>query len=276
MTLSRRWLGSGLLMMVLAAYTAYAVAPLLWVATMSVRTTTEISDEHYGWPHPFHWAQFRAAWVDSSFSTYFLNSTMVVVGSVAVLTLVGAAAAHCLARYRFRGNRLIYGILFSSIIFPPQVVLISIYQVLVKYGLYDNLWGLALVYVSLQLPLTIYLLEGFFARIPQDLFDAAKVDGYGDIEIFFRLVLPVGMPAVATTVILNFILLWNEYLFAVVLITDDGLRTLPIGIQRFMGDHFQDIGMIATGVMISVIPVVVVYAFFSEKLIQGMTAGAVK
>ncbi len=274
--LNHRSLSSGLLMAVLVAYTAYATAPMLWVATMSVRTTTEISAEHYAWPNPFHWGQFRAAWVDSSFSTYFLNSTMVVVGSVAVLTLVGAAAAHCLARYRFRGNRLIYGILFSSIIFPPQVVLISIYQVLVKYGLYDNLWGLGLVYVSLQLPLTIYLLEGFFARIPQDLFDAAKVDGYGDVEIFLRLVLPVGMPALATTVILNFILLWNEYLFAVVLITDDDLRTLPVGIQRFMGDHFQDIGMIATGVMISVIPVILVYAFFSEKLIQGMTAGAVK
>lgn len=272
----RRFLGSGGLMAILVAYTAYSTAPFLWVATMSVRTTTEISADHYAWPNPFHWEQFREAWVDSSFSTYFANSLMVVAASVAVLTLVGAAAAHCLARYRFHGNRLIYSILFSSIVFPPQVVLISIYQVLVEYGLYNSRLGLALVYISLQLPLTIYLLEGFFARIPQDLFDAAKVDGYGDAEIFLRLVLPVGMPAIATTVILNFILLWNEFLFAVVLITDDELRTLPVGIQRFMGDHFQDIGMIATGVMISVIPVILVYAFFSEKLIQGMTAGAVK
>jgi ABC-type glycerol-3-phosphate transport system permease component len=276
MVLSRKWFSSGGLMAILVAYTVYSTAPFVWVGTMSVRTTTEISADHYAWPHPFHWEQFRAAWVDSSFSTYFTNSAMVVIGSVAVLTLFGAAAAHCLARYRFRGNRLIYGILFSSIIFPPQIVLISIYQLLVKYGLYDSLWGLGLVYVSLQLPLTIYLLEGFFARIPQDLFDAAKMDGYGDLEIFFRLVLPVGLPAIATTVILNFILLWNEYLFAVVLITDDELRTLPVGIQRFMGDHYQDIGMIATGVMISVIPVIIVYAFFSEKLIQGMTAGALK
>ncbi len=272
----RKYLSSGVLMAILVAYTVYSTAPFLWVGTMSVRTTTEISANHYAWPNPFHWEQFREAWVDSNFSTYFLNSTMVVVASVAILTIIGAAAAHCLARYRFRGNRLIYGILFSSIVFPPQVVLISIYQVLVEYNLYDNLVGLVLVYVSLQLPLTIYLLEGFFARIPQDLFDAAKVDGYGDIEIFLRLVLPVGMPAIATTVILNFILLWNEFLFATVLITDEGLRTLPVGIQRFMGDHFQDVGMIATGVMISVIPVIIVYAFFSEKLIQGMTAGAVK
>jgi multiple sugar transport system permease protein/raffinose/stachyose/melibiose transport system permease protein len=271
-----RALGRGGLMAILVAYTAFAGFPFLWVGTMSLRTTTEIAYNHYGWPSPAHWAKFRAAWIDSAFNTYFANSATVVIGSVAVITLVGAAAAHCLARYRFRGNRLVYFILFSSIILPPQIVLIAVYQTLVEYNLYDTLWGLGLVYVSLQLPLTIYLLEGFFARIPQDLFDAAKVDGYGDFEIFFRLVLPVGMPAIATTVILNFILLWNEFLFAVVLISDDELRTLPVGIQRFMGDHFQDIGMIATGVMISVLPVIVVYAFFSEKLIQGMTAGAVK
>ena len=132
------------------------------------------------------------------------------------------------------------------------------------------------VYVALQLPLTVYLLEGFFARIPQDLFDAAKIDGYGDLEIFWRIALPVGMPAIATTLILNFIQLWNEFLFAVVLLSDQGARTLPIGIRAYMGDYFQDIGMIATGMMIAVIPVVIVYAFFSEKLIQGMTAGAVK
>jgi ABC-type glycerol-3-phosphate transport system permease component len=275
MMLSRA-LGRGGLMAVLVAYTAFAGFPFLWVGTMSLRTTTEIAYNHYGWPSPAHWAKFRAAWIDSAFNTYFANSATVVIGSVAVITLVGAAAAHCLARYRFRGNRLVYFILFSSIILPPQIVLIAVYQTLVEYNLYDTLWGLGLVYVSLQLPLTIYLLEGFFARIPQDLFDAAKVDGYGDFEIFFRLVLPIGMPAIATTVILNFILLWNEFLFAVVLISDDELRTLPVGIQRFMGDHFQDIGMIATGVMISVLPVIVVYAFFSEKLIQGMTAGAVK
>jgi len=271
-----RGFGRSALALVIGIYTIYTVAPFLWLATMSVRTTTEISFNHYAWPHPFHWEQFRIAWVDSNFATYFWNSTCVVVGAVAVVTLVGAAAAHALARYRFPGNRLIYAILFSSIIFPPQITLISLYQILVDYDLYNSLFGLMLVYISLQLPLTIYLLEGFFARIPQDLFDAAKMDGYGDIEIFIRIVLPIGMPAIATTLILNFIQLWNEFLFAVVLITDPEKRTLPIGIRAFMGDHFQDIGMIATGVMISVVPVILVYVFFSEKLIRGMTAGAIK
>lgn len=271
-----RLFGRGALALVLGLYTVYTLGPFLWLATMSVRTTAEISADHYALPTTFRWEQFRSAWVDSDFATYFWNSTLVVVGAVAVVTFIGAAAAHALARYRFRGNRLIYGILFSSIIFPPQITLISLYQILVEYDLYNSLVGLSLVYVSLQLPLTVYLLEGFFARIPQDLFDAAKIDGYGDFEIFRRIVLPIGMPAIATTLILNFIQLWNEFLFAVVLITDPDKRTLPIGIRAFMGDHFQDIGMIATGVMISVIPVIVAYVFFSEKLIRGMTAGAVK
>jgi ABC-type glycerol-3-phosphate transport system permease component len=271
-----RLFNRSMLAVVLGIYTIYTLGPFLWLATMSVRTTAEISADHYALPRVFHWEQFRVAWVDSDFATYFWNSTVVVIGAVAAVTLIGAAAAHALARYRFRGNRLIYGVLFSSIIFPPQITLISIYQILVNYNLYNSLLGLTLVYISLQLPLTVYLLEGFFARIPQDLFDAAKMDGYGDLEIFWKIVLPVGMPAIATTLILNFIQLWNEFLFAVVLITDPDKRTLPIGIRAFMGDHFQDIGMIATGVMISVIPVIIAYVFFSEKLIRGMTAGAIK
>jgi multiple sugar transport system permease protein/raffinose/stachyose/melibiose transport system permease protein len=148
--------------------------------------------------------------------------------------------------------------------------------VLVEYGLFNSLLGLTLVYVSIQLPLTIFILEGFFARLPQDLFDAAKLDGYSDFEIFWRITLPIGLPAIATTVILNFIHLWNEFLYAVVLITDEDKRTLPLGIQKFMGDQLEDIGMIATGLMIAIVPVILIYALFSERLIQGMTAGAVK
>jgi len=271
-----RLLRRGGLMAAVVLYTLYSAMPFLWVGTMSVRTTSEISAAHFAWPETFHWDKFRTAWVDSNFAQYFWNSTVVVVSAVAIVTLLGAAAAHCLARYNFRGNRLVYFILFSSIVFPPQIILISLFQVLVEYDLYNSRLGLTIVYVSLQLPLTVYLLEGFFARIPQDLFDAAKMDGYSDLQIFWRIVVPVGMPAIATTVILNFIQLWNEFLFAVVLLSDQESRTLPLGIRAYMGDYFQDIGMIATGMMIAVIPVVVLYAFFSEKLIQGMTAGAVK
>jgi ABC-type glycerol-3-phosphate transport system permease component len=136
--------------------------------------------------------------------------------------------------------------------------------------------GLILVYVATQLAMTVYILEGFFVQIPQDLFDAARMDGYSDLEIFWRITLPVGLPAVVTTVILNGIILWNEFLYAVVLLTEDNRRTLPLGIMHFMGGHQLDVGMIATGLMIAIAPIILLYALFSEALVRGMTAGAVR
>ncbi len=265
-----------LVVFVLSIYTAFAAGPFLWVATMSLRTTTEISRDHFRFPETLHWEKFPDAWFNSNYGVYFTNSLIVVLSAVTVLTLVGAMAAHCFARYRFRLNRVFYFIIFSTIIFPPQITIIALFQILVQYGLFNSLVGLTLVYVAFQLPITIYILESFFSRIPGDLFEAARIDGYSEWAIFWRISLPIALPALSTTIILNTILLWNEFLYAVVLITDEDKRTLPLGIQRFMGDQMEDIGMISTGLMIAIIPVVLIYAFFSEKLIQGMTAGAVK
>jgi ABC-type glycerol-3-phosphate transport system permease component len=256
------------LLLALSLYTAFAAGPFVWAAMMSLRTTTEITRDHFALPIPAHFEKFPLAWFSSNYSVYFSNSAMIVLSAVLILTIVGAMAAHCFARYRFRLNRVLY--------FLPQITIIALFQILVQYGLYDTKAGLVAVYVAIQLPLTIYILETFFARIPSDLFDAARMDGYSEWAIFWRVSFPIALPAVATTVILNFILLWNEFLYAVVLITDEANRTLPLGIQRFMGDQLEDTGMIATGLMIAIVPVILVYAFFSEKLIQGMTAGAVK
>lgn len=261
------------LLLALSLYTAFAAGPFVWAAMMSLRTTTEISRNHFGLPFPAHWEKFPLAWFNSNYSVYFYNSATIVLSAVLIVTVIGAMAAHCFARYRFRLNRVLYFLVFSTIIFPPQITIIALFQILVQYGVYNTKLGLVLVYVSIQLPLTIYILESFFARISNDLLDAARMDGYSEWSIFWRVGFPIALPAVATTVILNFILLWNEFLYAVVLITDDQNRTLPLGIQRFMGDQLEDVGMIATGLMIAIIPVILVYAFFSEKLIQGMTAG---
>ncbi len=274
--MTRRLSSRLVLTAVLGIYTAYQLGPMLWLAAMSLRTTEEINLAHYAPPAEPHWWKFHEAWYGSNYQVYFWNSVVVVGSAVAIVTLIGAAAAYCLARFRFPGNRLLFLVVFSTILLPPQITVIALFQIMVEYGLFDTRTGLVLVYVGVQLPLTIYVLEAFFARLPQDLLDAARVDGYGELEIFGRIAVPLAAPAIVTTVILNFILLWNEFLYAVVLITDDAKRTLPLGVQKFMGDQFSDIGMVATGAMISIIPVIVLYALFSERIIQGMTAGAVK
>jgi ABC-type glycerol-3-phosphate transport system permease component len=265
-----RALGRATILALLAGYTAFALGPVVWLASMSLRTTAEIDRDHYALPGVLHWGKFRTAWVDSSYQVYFWNSVIVVGVSVVVLILIGGMAAYCLARYRFRGNRVIFYAIFSTIMLPPQITVISFFQIMVRYGLFDTLVGLTVIYVGIQLPLTVHILESFFKRIPRELFEAARLDGCAELAAYWRIAFPIATPALVTVAIVNFILLWNEFLYAVVLITDDAKRTLPLGVYKFMGDQFSDVGMVATGAMISILPVVLAYAFFSEKIIEGM------
>jgi ABC-type glycerol-3-phosphate transport system permease component len=264
------------LLVFLLLYTVVAGGPFLWVATMSLRTTPEIFAAPYALPLQPHWEKFLEAWTKSNYSTYFWNSVIVVVTAVVLITVLGAMVAHALARYRFRGSRLVRFAILSGMILPPQLMILSLFQILLEYGLYNTLTGLIVVYIAGHLAMTVYILEGFFAQIPQDLFDAARMDGYSDFEIFWRITLPIGVPALFTTVTLNFIILWNEFLYAVVLLTEDDKRTLPLGIMHFMGSHQLDVGMLATGLMITIAPIILLYGFFSETMIKGMTAGAVR
>jgi raffinose/stachyose/melibiose transport system permease protein len=278
-TQSRLWpahLKRSPLLVFVLLYTVVSGGPFLWVAVMSLRTTPEISANPYVLPFPLHFEKFADAWTKSNYGTYFWNSTIVVVTAVALITIIGAMLAHALARFRFRGNRLVRFVILSGMILPPQLLILSLFQILVDLRLYNTLTGLIMVYVAGHLAMTVYILEGFFTQIPQDLFDAARMDGYSDLEIFWRITLPIGTPALFTTVTLNFIILWNEFLYAVVLMTDDDKRTLPLGIMHFMGSHQLDIGMLATGLMIAIGPIILLYGFFSEIMIKGMTAGAVR
>jgi ABC-type glycerol-3-phosphate transport system permease component len=266
------------LLLPVLAYTVFSAGPYLWTATMSLRTTDEIYRSHYGLPIPAHWDKFHRAWTEFGYATYFRNSAVVSVASVLVVTVLGAMAGFAFARrrYTFPLREPLFLLIFLSIMFPPQIMLLSLFQILVQYRLFNSLTGLVLVYVATELPLTIYLLRAFFAQIPSELEEAARIDGCGDWSMFWRVMFPIALPAVATTVILNFIYFWNEFLYAVVFITRQQIRTLPLAIQFLVSDQYQDIGMLATGLMIATLPVLIFYLFLSEWFVKGMTAGAIK
>ena len=270
--------GRVLLLLPVLAYTVLSAGPYLWTAMMSLRTTDEIHRSHYGLPIPAHWGKYHRAWTEFGYATYFRNSAIVTVAAVILVTVLGAMAAFAFARrrYAFPGREPLFLLVFLSIMFPPQIMLLALFQILVQYKLFNTLTGLVLVYVATELPLTIYLLRAFFAQIPSELEEAARLDGCGDWSLFWRVMLPMALPAVATTVILNFIYFWNEFLYAVVFITRQQSRTLPLAIQFLVSDQYFDIGMLATGLMIATLPVLVLYLFLSEWFVKGMTAGAIK
>jgi multiple sugar transport system permease protein/raffinose/stachyose/melibiose transport system permease protein len=262
----------------LLAYTVFAVFPFFWVAALSLRTVADIYANPYGLPWPPRFDNYLEIWTKFNYAIYFRNSIVVTVVAVVIGTAAGSMAAYVLSRPRFafRYRDVITMLIFISIMFPPQITLIALFQNLVKLGLYNTLQGLTLVYSAVELPLTIYLLRAFFVQIPGELEDAARLDGCSDWRMFWQIMFPIARPAVVAVTILNFIGHWNEFLYAVVFISKEELRTLPLAVMFFMGENFQDISMLATGMMVAMLPVALIYIFFSETLIDGMTAGAVK
>ena len=274
----RRKISTTILLAVLLAYTFITFAPFLWTATMSFRTTNDILDNPYGISWPPYIKNYIYAFTKFGFLRYVGNSVFVTVCALAITTIVTSLAAFGFARqrYQFGLREFIYYLIFISIMFPPQISLLALFQILVRYNLYNTLWGLILVYSASALPFNIFLLRAFFAQIPQDIEDASRIDGCSDWQMFWRVMFPIARPAVATTIVLNFINFWNEFLYAVTFVTKQEARTLPLAVMFFLGEAYLDLGMLASGLMVSVLPVIILYLILSEQFIKGMTAGAIK
>lgn len=254
--------------------TAIWASPVLWMAMISLRTTEEFYKSPYALPIPAHWDKFASAWFDFGYQTYFVNSAIVCLGAVAILVFVGSLAAFYFARYNFRYKEVLYMAIFASIMLPPQITILALFEMLVGYGLYNSLTGLILVYAASHLPLTLYLLRNAFAQIPHELEEAARIDGASDFAIFWRIMFPIARPAVVVVTIINFIEFWNEFLYAVVLVNEQGKRTLPLAVMFFVGEQYENVGMLATGLMIATVPILIVYGFFSERITKSLTSGA--
>jgi len=254
------------------------VGPFIWTLLMSFRFTNEILASPYSLPIPFHLDNYVRAFTDYGFLKYIINSVIVVILSLIITTAASTLAAYGFARKRFefKFREIIFYFLFLSIMFPPQIFLLSLFQLLVNYKLYNNLMGLVLVYSALGLPLTIFILRSFFSQIPGSLEDSAYIDGCNSSQVFWKIMFPIAMPAVSTVIILNLITFWNEFLFAVTFITKQALRTLPLAVMFFLGESHIDLGLLASGVIVSSLPIILLYVAMSEKFIRGMTAGAVK
>ena len=266
------------LMLILFGYTLFTLGPFLWTAVLSFRPTNQIMDNPYGVTWPPYLKNYIDAFTEYGFLRYTWNSILVTGSSLLITTIVSSAAAYAFARkrYDFFLRTPTFYLIFLSVMFPPQITLLSLFQILVKYKIYNTLWALILVYSTSALPLTIYILRSFFAQIPTELEDASRIDGCNDWQMFWKVMFPIARPAVSTTIVYNFIIFWNEFLYAVTFVTKQEVRTLPLAVMFFIGDATIDIGMLASGLIISMLPVLILYIIMSEQFIKGMTVGAIK
>jgi N-acetylglucosamine transport system permease protein len=273
-----RAVGLGALYIILVAYAAVVILPMLWLLYTSLKSNREIFASAWGLPATPHWENFVYAWVRAGIGRYFLNSVFVTVVSVALILLISAMAAYALTRFSFRGNRLIFYAFLAGLMIPTQLALVPLFFLINSMRLLDTYTGLILVYIAFSLPFTVFVLSAFFRTLPHELAEAALIDGCTQSQAFWRVMLPLAKPGLVTAAIFNFLGIWNEYLFALVLISSEQLRTLPLGLANLLiVSHYEsDWGALFAGLVMVMIPTLLAYSLLQGQLTKGITVGALK
>lgn len=267
----------------LILYLVLIVFALIWVVPMFTLIATAIKSKGdffsdlslFQMPERIKWSNFSDAFIKGRLLKYMTNDIIICVLKVPLGILVEAMAAFALTRLNLKRSTGIFIFFLLGMMLPMQVALVPISIVYNKLDIFNTYFGLFYAYVGFGISFGILVLRGFFLGVPKELDEAAYIDGCTKWQLFTRVLFPVAKPAVVTLVIIDFLATWNEYLLASVIINDNNLKTVPVGLMTFVGERGTDYGFLCAGVLISVIPVILVYLFFQRFFVEGL-AGAVK
>ena len=259
----------------LSIWSIIVIVPFLWVVLSSFKTTKEILASPFSLPAHWQFDNYAHAWTDAGIRQFFLN-TVIVVGVALVLVMaLGSMCAYVLARFKFPGARFIYYLMLAGLTFPIFLAIVPLFFVLKNIGLINTLPGLIMVYVAFALPFTVFFLYAFFKTLPDDVHEAALIDGAGEWRAFFRIMLPMARPGMAAVAIFNFLGLWNQFLLPVALNTDQSRYVLTQGMASFASQagYAVDFGALFAAVVITVVPVLIVYVIFQRRLEGSVSRG---
>jgi N-acetylglucosamine transport system permease protein len=262
----------------LVLWAIVVIVPILWTFLASFKNTAEIFSSPWTLPAELRVENWARAWTKARVGRYFLNSVLVVGVSTFGTMLFGSMAAYVLARYRFWGNRLIYYMFVSGLAFPVFLAIVPLFFIVKNLGLFDSYIGLILVYIAYSLPFTIFFLSAFFKTLPSSVAEAALIDGASHTRLFFRVMLPMAKPGMVSVAIFNIIGQWAQYLLPVVLIASRDKYVLTQGIAQISvnAGYEADWSGLFAALSMSILPMIIVYAFFQRQIQAGLTAGAVK
>ncbi|TXL89307.1 carbohydrate ABC transporter permease [Streptomyces sp. NBC_01725] len=263
---------------VLVIWALLVVLPLLWAVMSSFKDDNSIFSSPWALPDKLHFENWSRAWTQAHMSDYFLNTILVVGGSLTGTLVLGSMAAYVLARFDFPGNRFIYFLFIGGMSFPIILALVPLFFVMNNMGLLNTTHGLILVYIAYSLPFTVFFLSSFFRTLPSSVAEAAIIDGASHTRTFFQIMLPMAKPGLISVGIFNFLGQWNQYMLPTVLNTDPDKKVLSQGLvqlavsQGYKGDYS---GLFA-GLVMAMLPVLAAYIIFQRQVVAGLTAGALK
>jgi len=263
--------------LVLALIMAIVFVPMYWIVVTSFKTGRQIllSQSVYV-PRPFTIDNYVYLFEESRFALWIRNSAITATASTLLSLAIGTLGAYALTRLRFPGRRTFGGLVLITYLVPPGLMFIPLYQTFIRLGYTDSLGTLILAYPTFLVPFVTWLLMGFFRSIPRELEEAALVDGATRVQALVRVVLPLAAPGLLAAGLFCFTLSWNEFLYALIFIADDSLKTLPVGLSEFVVSDFAFWGQLMAAATLASLPVIVVYIYLHKYMVQGLTAGAVK
>jgi raffinose/stachyose/melibiose transport system permease protein len=273
---ARKWGRTFARYAVLTFFLLIVLLPILGIVLSAFKTNTEVIRGPFALPETWRLDNFFNAWETGRFGDYFRSSVIVVVPVVAISVFLSTLTGYAFGTLVFPGQRLLFAAVLIGFMIPFEAVVIPLYHMLHRMGLTDKYWALILPQIGLSVSFGTFWMASFFRSAPQELIDAATIDGASRWQALWQVLWPLARPAVLTLVVLIFMWTWNEFLLALVLVQDESVRTLPVGLAFFQGRFTADIPRLAAGSLIVAGPILVVYIFFQRHFIRGMLGGSLK
>lgn len=272
-----RKLGFVLLYLILCAVAIFQLFPLVWLLLFSLKNNQEVFNlPPLSLPGELRWENYGKVWSAGNISVYFLNSVWITITATLLTVILGSLVTFAITRMKWRGSSFVLGLFMVAMMIPVHSTLIPLFSMFNRIGLTDHPLSLILAYVAFNMPITILILLGFYYTLPREVEEAAVMDGCSVHRVFFQVVLPMTGSVLATTTIINMIYNWNEFIFVNTFISSDMLKTLTVGVQNFIGQYTTDWGAIGATLMISILPILVMFLFLSDRIVEGIAAGSVK
>lgn len=252
------------------------VLPLMWLFFTSFKSRMDLAKNTWGLPKTWEISNYFIAWTGSEIPLYMWNSIRATAIAIILTIILSTPVSFVISRFRFKGNKLLYMFFIAGMMIPIHSTVIPIYTMVGDMNLNNNLEILGLVYGAFRIPISIFILEGFMSALPRELEECAIIDGCSTANIFFKIIVPLSKDGIVTISILTVLSSWNELLISMLLISDPTKKTLPNGLMGFITEYNSEYTQLAAGIMISIIPAILFYAFAQEKIEKGMIAGAIK